>query len=58
MSLNLGQYLSDVFRNGNQKPDNSNQKSQPLNSHQNPIDHNICQFIVDQKFSLGLDEII
>lgn len=57
-SAELAQYLAEVFRaetplrNGDQL---FNKDSDKINKLQ---DRNLNQFVVDQKYSLGLDEII
>ncbi len=58
MNVDLNHYLSLVLRNEVKNPiqENPIQNSQP--SFHTIIDTNTNAFIVDRKYSLGLDEII
>ena len=58
MNTNLTKYLSDVFRNEVEYTGAVEPKESNLQASAYLLDRNINQFIVDKKFSLGLDEII
>jgi hypothetical protein len=58
MSQNLNQYLTDVFRNVVKDATNTDSQDQSIGIPLTLTDKNKHHFIVDKKFSLGLDEII
>jgi len=58
MNANLTKYLSDVFRNEVECTSAIEPKESNLQASAYLLDRNINQFVVDKKFSLGLDEII
>jgi hypothetical protein len=58
MNANLTKYLSDVFRNEVQHDTVTETKESSLQGGPYLLDRNTKQFIVDEKFSLRLDEII
>jgi len=58
MNANLTKYLSDVFRNEVERTIAIEPKESNLQTSAYLLDRNINQFVVDKKFSLGLDEII
>ena len=58
MNANLTKYLSDVFRNEVERDTTKETKERSLQGGPYLLDRNTKQFIVDEKFSLRLDEII
>lgn len=58
MNAKLTKYLSDVFRNEVQHKGNLENKESNLQASSHSIDQNQTHFILDKRFSLGLDEII
>jgi hypothetical protein len=57
MNANLTKYLSDVLRNEVEHTVAIDPKESNLQSRAYFLDRNINQFVVDKRFSLGLDEI-
>ena len=57
MNANLTKYLSDVLRNEVEYTVAIDTKESNLQSRTYLLDRNINQFVVDKRFSLGIDEI-
>ena len=57
MNANLTKYLSDVLRNEVEHTVAIDSKESNLQSRTYLLDRKINQFVVDKRFSLGLDEI-
>ncbi len=58
MNANLTKYLSDVFRNEVQGGDALESKNEEVQEGTHIVDKKINQFVLDNRFSLRLDEII
>ena len=58
MNVKLTKYLSDVFRNEVQQRSNLENTESNLQSSSHSIDRGHTQFILDNRYSLRLDEII
>ena len=58
MNTNLTKYLSDVLRNEVEHTVVIDPKESNLQSRTYLLDRKINQFVVDKRFSLGLDEVV
>ena len=58
MNANLTKYLSDVFRNEVQGGDALGSKNEEVQAGTHIVDKKINQFVLDNRFTLRLDELI